>query len=41
MIEPSSFSRTTDSAVSIAGIISSSIGMIAGTIAGRLFTSGL
>ena len=41
MIEPSSFSRTTDRAVSMAGIIISSIGMTAGTMAGRLRTSGL
>jgi hypothetical protein len=41
MIEPSSFSRTTESAVSIAGNSSSSTGMTAGTMATRLFTSGL
>lgn len=40
-IEPSSRSRTTASAVSIAGNISSSSGITAGIIAGRLFTSGL
>ncbi|MNT60277.1 hypothetical protein D3C72_1978470 [compost metagenome] len=41
MMEPSSFSRTTDSAASMAGSISSSNGITAGTMAGRLFTSGL
>ena len=40
-MEPSSFSRTTDRAVSIAGIIISSSGITAGTIAGKLLTSGL
>jgi hypothetical protein len=41
MIDPSSFSRTTLSALSIAGIIINSSGITAGTMAGRLFTSGL
>ena len=41
MIDPSSFSRTTDSAARTAGIIISSRGITAGTIAGRLKTSGL
>lgn len=41
IIDPSSFSRTTLRALSIDGIIMSSSGMTAGTIAGRLFTSGL
>ena len=40
-MEPSSFSRTTETAVSIAGSSSSNSGITAGTIAGRLFTSGL
>jgi ribosome-dependent ATPase len=38
---PVSFSRTTASAVSIAGSMSSNRGITAGTIAGRLLTSGL
>jgi len=41
VIEPVSFSRTTASAVSIAGSMSSNRGITAGTIAGRLLTSGL
>ncbi|WKH13035.1 hypothetical protein QYQ47_24355 [Klebsiella pneumoniae] len=41
IIDPSSFSRTTLRALSIAGIIISSSGITAGTMAGRLFTSGL
>ena len=40
-MEPSSFSRTTDSADSMAGIIINSSGIMAGTMAGRLLTSGL
>ena len=40
-MEPLSFSRTTASAVSMAGKSSSSRGMTAGTMAGRLRTSGL
>ncbi len=38
---PELFSRTMLSALSIAGIIISSSGITAGTMAGRLFTSGL
>ena len=41
MMEPISFSRTTAKAVSMAGSMSSSSGMTAGTMAGRLRTSGL
>ena len=41
VMEPISFSRTTDSAARMAGIIISRIGMVAGTMAGRLATSGL
>ena len=40
-MDPSSFSRTTERAVSMEGISMSSSGITAGTIAGRLFTSGL
>jgi hypothetical protein len=40
-IEPSSFSRTTDSAVSMAGISNSNKGITAGAIAGKLLISGL
>jgi hypothetical protein len=41
VIDPVSFSRTTASAVSMAGSMSSSRGITAGTMAGRLLTSGL
>jgi hypothetical protein len=41
MMEPSSFSRTTPSAVSMAGMNISSSGITAGTMAYRLRTSGL
>ncbi|MNV10761.1 hypothetical protein D3C71_1013010 [compost metagenome] len=41
MMEPSSFSRTTARAVSMAGSISNSSGITAGTMDGRLRTSGL
>jgi hypothetical protein len=40
-MEPSSFSRTTDSAVSIAGIKINSSGMLPGAMATILRTSGL
>ena len=40
-MEPISFSRTTASAVSMAGSIISSSGITTGTMAGRLLTSGL
>ena len=40
-MEPSSFSRTTPRAVSMAGMNTSSIGITAGTIATRLSISGL
>jgi len=41
MIDPSSFSRTTPTAVSMAGMRISSRGITAGTMALRLRTSGL
>jgi hypothetical protein len=41
MIDPRSFSRTTERVASMAGINSNSSGITAGTIATRLLTSGL